>query len=133
MQGIEDSGQSERPRLTALRAEIARAEEQARGLRRQGDAARAQAAALEREAGELAHRVAALTKTGGWASHVLVDAADLVPVPAGLDPAEVETLVVNGIPGTFDFASVDFDDVAALPGVAHTETLAVLAAGGIAR
>ncbi|MGW4718697.1 medium chain dehydrogenase/reductase family protein [Nocardia sp. NPDC004260] len=42
-------------------------------------------------------RVAALTKTGGWRSHVLLDAADLVPVPDGLDPAEAETLVVNGI------------------------------------
>lgn len=42
-------------------------------------------------------RVAALTKTGGWASHVLLAAADLVPVPAELDPAEAETLVVNGI------------------------------------
>ncbi|MGW4094558.1 medium chain dehydrogenase/reductase family protein [Nocardia sp. NPDC004750] len=42
-------------------------------------------------------RVAALTKTGGWCSHVLLDAADLVPVPDGLDPAEAETLVVNGI------------------------------------
>ena len=42
-------------------------------------------------------RVAALTKTGGWASAVLLDAADLVPVPAGLDPAEAETVVVNGI------------------------------------
>lgn len=42
-------------------------------------------------------RVAAATKTGGWASHTLVPAADLVPVPAELDPAEVETLVVNGI------------------------------------
>jgi NADPH:quinone reductase-like Zn-dependent oxidoreductase len=42
-------------------------------------------------------RVAALTKVGGWASHVLADAADLVPVPAGLDPAEAETVVVNGI------------------------------------
>lgn len=42
-------------------------------------------------------RVAAVTKTGGWASHTLVPAADLVPVPAGLDPAEAETAVVNGI------------------------------------
>ena len=45
-------------------------------------------------------------------------------------PDAHQTLVVNGIPGTFDFASVDFDDVASLPGVAHTETLAVLAAAG---
>lgn len=42
-------------------------------------------------------RVAALTKTGGWATHALLTAADLVPVPDGLDPAEVETLVVNGL------------------------------------
>jgi NADPH:quinone reductase-like Zn-dependent oxidoreductase len=42
-------------------------------------------------------RFAALTKTGGWASHVVVDAADLVPVPAGVDPVEAETVVVNGI------------------------------------
>ncbi|RKE20154.1 medium chain dehydrogenase/reductase family protein [Streptomyces sp. TLI_171] len=42
-------------------------------------------------------RIAALTKTGGWASHVLLDPADTVPVPDGLDPAEAETAVVNGI------------------------------------
>lgn len=45
----------------------------------------------------IGQRVAALTKTGGWTTHALVPAADLVPVPAGLDPAEVETLVVNGV------------------------------------
>ncbi|MEU4445560.1 medium chain dehydrogenase/reductase family protein [Actinosynnema sp. NPDC050801] len=42
-------------------------------------------------------RFAALTKVGGWASHALVEAADLVPVPAGVDPAEAETFVVNGL------------------------------------
>lgn len=42
-------------------------------------------------------RVAAATKTGGWATHTIRAAADLVPVPAELDPAEVETVVVNGI------------------------------------
>jgi NADPH:quinone reductase-like Zn-dependent oxidoreductase len=42
-------------------------------------------------------RVAALTKTGGWASAVVVDAGDLVGVPAGLDLVEAETVVVNGI------------------------------------
>ncbi|WP_067820255.1 medium chain dehydrogenase/reductase family protein [Nocardia inohanensis] len=42
-------------------------------------------------------RVAALTKTGGWATRVLLDAADLVPIPEGLDPAAAETFVVNGI------------------------------------
>ncbi|WP_399886831.1 medium chain dehydrogenase/reductase family protein [Streptomyces sp. BBFR51] len=42
-------------------------------------------------------RFAAVTKTGAWASHLLVDAADLVPVPDGVDPAAAETVIVNGI------------------------------------
>ena len=42
-------------------------------------------------------RVAALTKTGGWASYVLLNAADLVPVPDGVDAASAETVVVNGL------------------------------------
>ncbi|WP_426367837.1 medium chain dehydrogenase/reductase family protein [Streptomyces sp. E-08] len=42
-------------------------------------------------------RVAALVKVGGWASHVVLDAADAVPVPDGLGAAEAEALVVNGI------------------------------------
>jgi NADPH:quinone reductase-like Zn-dependent oxidoreductase len=42
-------------------------------------------------------RAAALTKIGGWASHQLIDAADLVPVPEGVGAAEAETVVVNGI------------------------------------
>ncbi|MCC8246370.1 medium chain dehydrogenase/reductase family protein [Saccharothrix luteola] len=42
-------------------------------------------------------RFAALTKTGGWTSHAVVDAADLVPVPAGVDVAEAAALVVNGV------------------------------------
>lgn len=42
-------------------------------------------------------RVAAVTKTGGWATHAVIDAADLTAVPVGLDPAEAETVVVNGV------------------------------------
>ncbi|MBT2409450.1 zinc-binding dehydrogenase [Streptomyces sp. ISL-12] len=42
-------------------------------------------------------RVAALLKVGGWASHVVVDAADVVPVPDGIGAAQAETLVINGI------------------------------------
>jgi NADPH:quinone reductase-like Zn-dependent oxidoreductase len=42
-------------------------------------------------------RVAALTKTGGWSSHLIVDAADLVPVPDGVSAVDAETVVVNGI------------------------------------
>src|SRR5947199_3950944 len=42
------------------------------------------------EAGDPAlvgRRMAALTKIGGWSSHLVVPAADLVPVPDGLDAA----------------------------------------------
>jgi NADPH2:quinone reductase len=42
-------------------------------------------------------RVAALTKVGAWADRVVLDVADLVPVPADLDPIAVETVVVNGV------------------------------------
>ncbi|WP_242905692.1 medium chain dehydrogenase/reductase family protein [Actinomadura terrae] len=42
-------------------------------------------------------RVAAMLKVGGWATHVLVDAADVVPVPDGVGAAEAETLVLNGL------------------------------------
>ena len=42
-------------------------------------------------------RVAAMTKIGGWSSHLVLPAADLVPVPDALDAAEAETFVVNGI------------------------------------
>jgi NADPH:quinone reductase-like Zn-dependent oxidoreductase len=49
------------------------------------------------DAGTIGTRVCAATKIGGWASHALVPVVDLVPVPAGLDPAEAETVVVNGI------------------------------------
>jgi NADPH:quinone reductase-like Zn-dependent oxidoreductase len=42
-------------------------------------------------------RVATLTKTGGWTSHAVVEARDSVVVPAGIDPAEAETVAVNGV------------------------------------
>jgi NADPH:quinone reductase-like Zn-dependent oxidoreductase len=42
-------------------------------------------------------RFAVLVKTGGWASHALVDAGDLVEVPEGVGATEAETVVVNGI------------------------------------
>ncbi|MBZ6136818.1 medium chain dehydrogenase/reductase family protein [Streptomyces olivaceus] len=42
-------------------------------------------------------RFAAVTKTGAWASHLVVDAADLMPVPDGIDPAAAETVIVNGV------------------------------------
>ncbi|WP_086843352.1 medium chain dehydrogenase/reductase family protein [Amycolatopsis kentuckyensis] len=45
----------------------------------------------------IGRRVAAMTKVGGWRSHLAVPAADLVPVPGGLDAADAETFVVNGI------------------------------------
>ena len=42
-------------------------------------------------------RVAALTKTGAWAQHVMLPAADLTPVPDGVDPVDAETAIVNGL------------------------------------
>ena len=45
----------------------------------------------------LGRRVAALTKTGGWATAVLLTAADLVEVPDGIGADEAETLIVNGL------------------------------------
>ena len=45
----------------------------------------------------LGKRFAAVTKTGGWASHLLLDAADLVAVPDQVTASEAETVVVNGI------------------------------------
>ncbi|GAA2493787.1 medium chain dehydrogenase/reductase family protein [Winogradskya humida] len=42
-------------------------------------------------------RFAAMTKTGGWTTHAMLKAVDLVPVPAELDAGEVETLVVSGL------------------------------------
>jgi NADPH:quinone reductase-like Zn-dependent oxidoreductase len=45
----------------------------------------------------LGQRVAAMTKVGGWAQHVVLDAADLVPVPDGVSAAAAETVIVNGL------------------------------------
>lgn len=45
----------------------------------------------------LGKRFAVLTKTGGWSSYCVVSAGDLLEIPDGIDPAEAETLVVNGI------------------------------------
>ncbi|MGI3784963.1 MAG: zinc-binding dehydrogenase [Janthinobacterium lividum] len=42
-------------------------------------------------------RVAALTKVGGWAEQVLLDAADLVPVPATVSSRDAETVIINGL------------------------------------
>jgi NADPH:quinone reductase-like Zn-dependent oxidoreductase len=45
----------------------------------------------------IGRRFAAVTKIGSWAAHQLIDVADLVPVPDGVDAADAETVVVNGI------------------------------------
>ncbi|GAA4785596.1 medium chain dehydrogenase/reductase family protein [Streptomyces ziwulingensis] len=42
-------------------------------------------------------RFGAVTKTGAWASHLLIDAVDLMPVPDGVDAAAAETVLVNGV------------------------------------
>jgi NADPH:quinone reductase-like Zn-dependent oxidoreductase len=45
----------------------------------------------------IGQRVAALTKTGAWADRVVLDTAELVPVPADVEAAAAETVVVNGV------------------------------------
>ena len=47
--------------------------------------------------GLVGRRVAAATKVGGWATHAVLDARTLVPVADDVDPAAVETVLVNGI------------------------------------
>jgi NADPH:quinone reductase-like Zn-dependent oxidoreductase len=42
-------------------------------------------------------RFAAVTKIGGWATEAVVDVARLVEVPAGIESADAETVVVNGV------------------------------------
>ncbi|GAA3535304.1 zinc-binding dehydrogenase [Nonomuraea rosea] len=49
------------------------------------------------DAAMVGRRYAAVTKIGGWASALLIDAADLVPVPEGVSPADAVTVAVNGI------------------------------------
>ncbi|MEE4594048.1 medium chain dehydrogenase/reductase family protein [Streptomyces sp. DSM 41524] len=49
------------------------------------------------DAGMIGRRFAAVTKVGAWASHLLIDAAELMPVPDGMAAATTETVVVNGI------------------------------------
>ena len=41
--------------------------------------------------------VAALTETGAWADRVVLDADDVTPVPASLDPADAVAAVTNGV------------------------------------
>ncbi len=55
------------------------------------------AAGADVDAEVVGRRFAVVTKTGGWASSLLVDAADLVPVPDGVDAAAAETVAVNGV------------------------------------
>lgn len=47
--------------------------------------------------GLVGRRVAAVTKIGGWTTHALLEARTLVPIPGGVDAAEAETVVLNGI------------------------------------
>jgi NADPH:quinone reductase-like Zn-dependent oxidoreductase len=49
------------------------------------------------DAAMVGRRYAAVTKIGGWASFLVLDAADLVAVPDSLTAAAAETVVVNGV------------------------------------
>jgi NADPH:quinone reductase-like Zn-dependent oxidoreductase len=68
-------------------------------------------------------RVAALTKVGGWAEQVMLDAADLVPVPDAVSSRDAETVIINGLTALRVLRLID-----ARPGA----TIVVLgAAGGV--
>jgi NADPH:quinone reductase-like Zn-dependent oxidoreductase len=67
-------------------------------------------------------RVAAVVKIGAWATHVLIDATHLVPVPEGIDPADAETLIVNGITA--------WQMLHTIAKVQHGQTIVVLGANG---
>lgn len=45
----------------------------------------------------IGRQVAALTKTGGWATYALISATALIPALDMLEPAAVETLLVEGV------------------------------------
>lgn len=46
---------------------------------------------------KVGRRVAAMTRTGAWTERIVVPTAHLVPVPDGLDAAEVVALITNGV------------------------------------
>src|SRR5215468_9179296 len=43
----------------------------------------------------IGQRVAALTVTGGYSEYICLPAAELIPIPSDLDPAEAVSLVLN--------------------------------------
>lgn len=51
----------------------------------------------EADQGLIGQRVATMTKTGGWATHVVVEARDSIVVPEGVTSEDAETVVVNGV------------------------------------
>jgi len=56
-----------------------------------------EAAGAEVDRALVGRRVAALTKIGAWATHLVLEAKAVVPVPDGVTAADAETVVVNGI------------------------------------
>lgn len=66
-------------------------------------------------------RVAALTKVGGWADRLVLNTADLVPVPDGVGAEEAEALIVNGITAR---------RMLAIARVGRGDTIVVLGANG---
>jgi NADPH:quinone reductase-like Zn-dependent oxidoreductase len=66
-------------------------------------------------------RVAALTKVGGWADRLVLNTADLVPVPDGVGAEEAEALIVNGVTAW---------RMLRIAGVDRGDTIVVLGANG---
>jgi NADPH:quinone reductase-like Zn-dependent oxidoreductase len=66
-------------------------------------------------------RVATLTKVGGWADRLVLNTADLVPVPDGVGAEEAEALIVNGVTAW---------RMLRIAGVKRGDTVVVLGANG---
>jgi NADPH:quinone reductase-like Zn-dependent oxidoreductase len=69
----------------------------------------------------IGQRVAALTRYGAWADHVVLDTADLVPVPDGIGAEDAETVIVNGVTA---------HRMIAIAKIAEGDTVVVLGANG---
>ena len=74
------------------------------------------------DAGLVGERVATITETGAWAEHVVRRASELLVVSDGLDPAEVDTLIVNG--------TTAYKMLHRVARVRAGQTIVVLGAGG---
>jgi NADPH:quinone reductase-like Zn-dependent oxidoreductase len=84
---------------------------------------------------QLGERVAALTTVGGYAEVLCLPASELVPVPAGVDPAEAVSLVLNYVTAhqmLYRVAAVKAGDMILVHGAAGGVGTAFLQLGSLA-